>query len=155
MHKPRATVDAHAIKWVGVCATTRSGMSISDNIRQARKNQNLSRKDLAAKTGISVITLANAEDGKRTPHAKTLKLIADALGVNIDATPVAAPAALIVPAPPPVVADDGTVITITVTPQIVQALRDFGKTGLYRGQLPEDVAADILSQSVRDMLQGH
>lgn len=134
-------------------------MTIGENIRQARKNQGLSRADLAAKAEISVITLANAENGKRTPHAKTLRLIADALGVNIDATdPAVAPAATIpavVPAPPPVVADDGTTITITVTPQITQALRDFGKTGLYRGQLAEDVAADILSQSVRDMLQGH
>lgn len=60
-------------------------MLFGDNIKKLRTNKNWTQKELAAKSGITRESIGNYERGDRIPAADTLKNIAIALGVNIDA----------------------------------------------------------------------
>lgn len=59
---------------------------LAENLRRARVDTlgSNSQSKLARMSGVSRITVRNAEDGTYTPSAYTLYQIADALGVNID-----------------------------------------------------------------------
>jgi transcriptional regulator with XRE-family HTH domain len=50
-------------------------------IRLLRTGQDLNRKELAERTGLSYPYLSEIESGKKTPSAKALAVIANALGV--------------------------------------------------------------------------
>ena len=50
-------------------------------IKLYRLQQELSKKELEAKTGIKTSMLTAYEEGKETPDTKTVRLIADVLGV--------------------------------------------------------------------------
>lgn len=51
-------------------------------LRQLRKERSLSVRDLAKMAGVVPLTISEAERGLRTPHPRTVRKIADALGVE-------------------------------------------------------------------------
>ena len=55
------------------------------NVRILRKKKNLSQKDIAAKTGISISYVSMLEHGQRSPPLETIEMIAKALGVRAEA----------------------------------------------------------------------
>lgn len=57
-------------------------MTTGDLIKQARKNANLTQKELSEKLGIAYQTLAQWENNLRNPKIETLERIAAALGVD-------------------------------------------------------------------------
>lgn len=59
-------------------------MKIGEMIRLARREQNLTQKDLAEKAGVAEISIRNYENGKRQPKIEQLEKISDALGVRLD-----------------------------------------------------------------------
>ena len=52
-------------------------------IRIARENAGLTRKQLAERTGLAVVTIGQYERGGRHPRAYHLQLLADALGISM------------------------------------------------------------------------
>lgn len=56
-------------------------------LQEMRERANLSRNQLAARTGgvVDVTTIYRIEEGKAVPRLTTQKVIADALGVSVDA----------------------------------------------------------------------
>lgn len=54
------------------------------SVRVWREHRGLKAKDLAAKAGISAAYLSEIEHGKKEPTVKSLRAIADALGVDLD-----------------------------------------------------------------------
>ena len=54
----------------------------SSRIKLYRLQRGLSRKEVAAKTGISLAMLTLFEDGKRTPDNKTARILASVLGIT-------------------------------------------------------------------------
>lgn len=52
-------------------------------IKQLRWENYLSQKELATKCGMSNCSLSLIENGNREPSAKSLKRIADALGIKV------------------------------------------------------------------------
>lgn len=54
-------------------------------LAQARRAKGLTQAELAAKSGVHRVTIARLERGKGSPNAKTLKRLAAALGVSLDA----------------------------------------------------------------------
>lgn len=117
-----------------------------DQIKQARTTRGWSKAELARRAGVSALTIAGAESGTKDPHAKTLKAIEAALTSTVVEDTSTDPAH----APTPTQAG----IHLHLPPQVEQALSDFGKTGLFSGQTPAQVAEDLLCQVVREMLQG-
>ncbi|MBY6931281.1 helix-turn-helix domain-containing protein [Clostridium botulinum] len=59
-------------------------MSVGYNIKQLRKNKNLTQKQLAEKAGLAEISIRRYEKGTNEPSTKILKKIATALGVPIE-----------------------------------------------------------------------
>ena len=58
---------------------------LAQNIKKLRKRHKLSQEELAQKANITYSTLIKIESGANdNPTVKTLKKIADALGVKID-----------------------------------------------------------------------
>ncbi|HQB00701.1 MAG TPA: helix-turn-helix transcriptional regulator, partial [Planctomycetota bacterium] len=55
---------------------------IGDIIRQARQNQNLSQKELAELTGLTQTGISKIELGISGSNVKTLRRIADTLGIQ-------------------------------------------------------------------------
>lgn len=60
-----------------------------DRLREQRERQGLRQEDLARLTGqqghlINRSTISHLEKGSRSPLARTMKVLADALGVEID-----------------------------------------------------------------------
>lgn len=53
-------------------------------IRVLRAEREMTLRQLAQKTDLNVATLSHIENGKVKPHGKTLKAIADALGVTAE-----------------------------------------------------------------------
>lgn len=58
-------------------------MDIGQRIKYCRKNQNMSREQLAEKLGLSKYAIAKYEQGQRTPDGLMLIKLADALGLEI------------------------------------------------------------------------
>lgn len=52
-------------------------------IRRMREEQGLSLRDLAGRSGVHFASVSRVEVGARNPRARTLKKIADGLGVAI------------------------------------------------------------------------
>jgi len=59
-------------------------MPIGDKLREARRSQNLSLRDLAAKTRVSASLLSQIETGKTNPSVATLYNIAAAVALPVD-----------------------------------------------------------------------
>lgn len=57
-------------------------MALSDNIRTARKDNNMTQKDLAAKIGVSHNTISDWESGSHKPDADTIMLLCKVLNVD-------------------------------------------------------------------------
>ena len=57
-------------------------MEFADNLVKLRKNLDLSQKELSDKTGISVPTLSQYENGNRQPNFDRLKRLKDFFGVS-------------------------------------------------------------------------
>ena len=55
-----------------------------ENLKAARKEKNLSQKEVAEAIGVAKSTYSLYESGKREPNVKTIKKIADFLGVSGD-----------------------------------------------------------------------
>lgn len=59
--------------------------NIGDVIQKLRKEASLTQEELAIKSGIPYTTLIKIEGGQvKNPTIKTIKKIADALGVSLD-----------------------------------------------------------------------
>lgn len=58
-------------------------ISIGKKIRQARKEKGISMRDLAKICPLYKSSISEIENGKRNSHILTLKLIADAIGVDL------------------------------------------------------------------------
>lgn len=56
--------------------------SIGTRIKEARENAGLRFEDLASRTGLSFNTVRAYESGRHEPTLKSLRLIADATGVD-------------------------------------------------------------------------
>lgn len=56
-----------------------------EKLRELRETAGLTQSALASKTGLHIVTIGYYEIGKREPKATQLKLLADALGVNMEA----------------------------------------------------------------------
>jgi transcriptional regulator with XRE-family HTH domain len=64
------------------------------NVRRVREELGISREGLADKAGVSVRTLERIEAGQTVPRRATIKVLADALGVEpkeISCTPAVTP----------------------------------------------------------------
>lgn len=59
-------------------------MTIGEAAAQARKKQNISRKELAEKAGYDYMTLYYFEEGLRFPRITTVLDFANVLGIGID-----------------------------------------------------------------------
>ena len=59
-------------------------MTIGEAAAQARKKQNISRKELAEKAGYDYMTLYYFEEGLRFPRISTVLDFANVLGIGID-----------------------------------------------------------------------
>ena len=59
-------------------------MRLKDRVRELRTGQNLTLKNLAEATGLSVSYLSDVERGRTNPSLKTVDLLADALGVSVN-----------------------------------------------------------------------
>jgi len=57
---------------------------IGDRLRQLRQEQKISIRSLAAKCGISANTLSLIENDRTSPNLRTLKLLAEGLGIQIN-----------------------------------------------------------------------
>ena len=55
-----------------------------ENLKAARLQKKLSQKDVAEAIGVAKSTYSLYESGKREPNVKTIKKIADVLGVSGD-----------------------------------------------------------------------
>lgn len=58
-------------------------MSVSDNLRAARKKKGWTQKDLAEHSGVSQQAVSFIETGRNTPSEGTMRLLADALGCTV------------------------------------------------------------------------
>lgn len=59
-------------------------MIVGQEIKAARKNANMTQRELAQKMGLSFQSIAQWENGLRNPKIETLKKIADALECPVD-----------------------------------------------------------------------
>jgi transcriptional regulator with XRE-family HTH domain len=59
-------------------------MRLKDRVRELRTGQNLTLRNLAETTGLSVSYLSDVERGRTNPSLKTVDLLADALGVSVN-----------------------------------------------------------------------
>ena len=60
-------------------------MTIGEKIRAIRKSKGITQKDLAIAMGVSASMIGQYEVGIRSPKIETLKKIAQALGVDVNA----------------------------------------------------------------------
>jgi len=54
----------------------------TSHLRELRERVSLSQEELAERAGVSRTTIADLELGKRRPHPKTRRKLAEALGVE-------------------------------------------------------------------------
>lgn len=58
-------------------------MTIGDVLRENRKRNNLTLKQLSTKSGVSLTFISDIENGRRKPSPEKAKLLADALNIDI------------------------------------------------------------------------
>ena len=58
-------------------------MTIGEIIREKRLSEQISCRRLAAETGLSLSTIFRLENGVMNHHKTTLKLVANALGLDV------------------------------------------------------------------------
>jgi transcriptional regulator with XRE-family HTH domain len=56
-------------------------MAFADNLRQLRVEQFLSQAELARRTGLHALTITRLEAGTTAPSTRTVRALAEALGV--------------------------------------------------------------------------
>ena len=57
-------------------------MSLGERVRRLRTEQALSQTELAVKAGVTKLTVSRIERDVKFPHPKTLRNLAEALGVR-------------------------------------------------------------------------
>lgn len=57
-------------------------MEISENIKKLRKSSNMTQKELADSTGLSIGTIQGYEQGKYEPKLDALRLLTESLGCS-------------------------------------------------------------------------
>ena len=58
--------------------------TIGDKVKKAREHRNLTQKELARKTGLSVVAIASIEKGRRKgPRITTIQRIANATSIKL------------------------------------------------------------------------
>ena len=57
-------------------------MALCDNIRNSRKNKNMTQKELAEQLGVSHNTISDWESGNHKPDADSIMLLCKVLGVD-------------------------------------------------------------------------
>lgn len=57
-------------------------MQTTSRLRELRDKASLSQEELAERSGVSRTTITDLELGKRKPHPKTRRKLAEALGVE-------------------------------------------------------------------------
>jgi transcriptional regulator with XRE-family HTH domain len=55
---------------------------IGEKLREARTKRLLTQEELAEKAGVSAATIVNAERNNQEPHFRTIRKLAQALGVE-------------------------------------------------------------------------
>lgn len=68
-----------------VAHTKQKGVNKIERLAEMRQKKGMTQEQLAAATGVHRVTIARIETGEASPKAETLKRIADALGVPMDA----------------------------------------------------------------------
>lgn len=58
-------------------------MQLKDHLRELRKSNKLTLRNLAEATGLSVSYMSDIERGRTSPSLKTLEALAEALGVSV------------------------------------------------------------------------
>jgi len=58
-------------------------MQLKDRLRELRKSNKLTLRNLAEATGLSVSYMSDIERGRTSPSLKTLEALAEALGVSV------------------------------------------------------------------------
>lgn len=58
---------------------------LGGRLRRYRLGRNLTQTELSGKAEVSVDTLNKAENGLRQPHPQTIRKLAEALGVEVEA----------------------------------------------------------------------
>lgn len=58
-------------------------MNIGDKIRELRKNNKLTLKELSERTELSISFISDIENGRRNPRLENLRKIADAFNVEV------------------------------------------------------------------------
>lgn len=58
--------------------------AVAQRLQEERKYHNLKQQDVAARTGINVVTLSGYEIGKNEPNMEALVRLANAYGVTLD-----------------------------------------------------------------------
>lgn len=57
---------------------------LGKKLKELRRKQGLTQRELARRTGLHITTIANYEINRREPKANQLKVLAEALGVDMD-----------------------------------------------------------------------
>ena len=59
-------------------------MKFGQNLKHIRKRMNMTQEELATKMEISQSYLSDIENGRKNPSIKTVKKLADGLGVSVN-----------------------------------------------------------------------
>lgn len=59
-------------------------MKFGQNFKRIRKRMNMTQEELATKMEISQSYLSDIENGRKNPSIKTVKKLADGLGVSVN-----------------------------------------------------------------------
>lgn len=57
---------------------------MNNNVRKYRERKYLTQGELADKVGVTIQTIGNIENGRNKPLVKTMRKLADELGVSVD-----------------------------------------------------------------------
>ncbi len=57
-------------------------LRIGDKLRETRKRALLTQQELAERSGVGVTTIIRIERNQVEPHARTIRKLADALGID-------------------------------------------------------------------------
>lgn len=120
-------------------------IELGRRIRRAREAKGWSQRELSRRCDVPQSTISNIEAGRT---ASPVHVATVCTWVNLSDEP-AEEEADETPAAPL-----GMVIKVRVPEQVYGALVKFGKTGLFSGPTAEEVAAELLREVTRTMLQG-
>lgn len=72
-------------RWVytGVMSDSEYARIIGENVRKARETAGLTQDEVQTRTGIAAPHLSRLEAGRHLPSLKTVKRVAEALGVDV------------------------------------------------------------------------